>query len=162
MDRVKAQMRWKLFAYAVIYLTLCIFNVAQASVTVIQSLDFGSYIVKRNDAQYDITVNHGGVVSYSSTGFVQISGGQPGIYDIDGLPANSVINSVVMTQIDPLQGVTGEVFQLVNFDYMLHSGSTSAGGVVRLSLGATARTSGNGNPYASQNFLGVIQIQINF
>lgn len=160
MDKVWVQMHLKLFATMAIWFALCISPYANADVTVIQALDFGSYIVKRNNAQYDITVNPGGVCYYSSTGFIEISPCQGGIYDIDGLQVSSVIASVVVTQIDPLQGVTGEVFQMVNGQASF--GSTNGSGVARIRVGATARTSGNGNPYASQNFLGTLQIQINF
>ena len=131
-----------------------------ADVTVIQALDFGEFIVKNNDAQHDITINPGGVYSYSGAGLVEISPPDDGVYDIDGLPPNSVITSINITQLNPLQGGTGEVFQMVNMQSSFSS--TDGSGVARIGIGGTARTSGNGNPYADQTYNGILQIQINF
>jgi hypothetical protein len=130
-----------------------------AGVTVVQALSFGEFIVKNNNAQYDIVVNVGGGHTYDSSGFIQISAPQVGIFDIDGLPANSVISSVVITQVSPLLG-GGRVFQMVDFQES-HT-NTNSSGVSRITVGATARTSGSGLAYVDQTYSGDLEIQINF
>jgi hypothetical protein len=156
----RALMNMKTLWAAIFVILLCLQKAAFADVTVIQELDFGQFIVKNNDAQHDITINPGGVYSFSGAGLVEISPPEDGIYDIDGLPPNSVITSINITQLNPLQGVTGEVFQMVNMQSSFSS--TNGSGVARIGIGGTARTSGNGNPYADQTYNGILQIQINF
>lgn len=132
---------------------------AYAGVTTVQALSFGSFVIKNNDAQYDIIIHPGGAYSFSGAGFLEITPPQYGIYDIDGLPANSVISSINISQIIPLSN-SGESLQMVNFEEN-HDNSNGAG-VAQVRIGATARTSGNGNPYLDQTYTGQLQIQINF
>lgn len=134
--------------------------VAFAGVTVVQPLEFGAYVVKRNDAQYDITVTSGGSYSYSSVGYIMISPPQEGIFDIDGLPISTAVASVDLTQSIPLSG-SGDNFQMVNFT-KVHNPTTDSSGVLRIAIGATARSSGSGIIYSDQTFNGQIDIQVNF
>lgn len=134
---------------------------AWAGITVVQPLHFGDYIVKRNDAVYTITVNTGGTSNFDPAGFIEINPlAQPGIYDIDSLPPNTAIISVVITQTIPLSG-SGENFQMNTFQET-HPASTDVSGVARIRVGGNADTSGNGNPYVDQTYNGQLQIQINF
>lgn len=131
-----------------------------AGVTVIQALNFGEFIVRNNDSPHTITVNTGGPYSFSA-GFLEINPtAQPGIYDVDGLPANTAIMSVVITQTSPLAG-SGENLQMSAFQET-HPASTNGAGVAQIRVGGTATTSGNGNPYLDQSYTGQLQIQINF
>ncbi len=133
---------------------------ATAGVTVIQEISFGSFVVKNNDAQHTITINPGGTYSFSPAGFLEILPPQQGIYDIDGLPVSTAITSVTVTQHQPLAG-SGENFQIIDFQEV-HPATTDGTGVARIRIGATAQSSGNGNPYADQTLNGKIDIQVNF
>ena len=135
-------------------------SAARAGVTVVQALQFGSWISKNNDAQYDITINPNGSYTFDSAGFIEIAAPQEGIYDIDGLAVSTAIASVDVTQTISLSG-SGPDFQMVNLQES-HPASTDASGVARIRVGGTARTSGSGTPYIDQTFNGQLDIQVNF
>ncbi len=135
-------------------------NTARAGVTVVQALNFGSWISKNNDAQYGITINTDGSYSFNSTGFIEISPPQVGIFDLDGMTPNTAISSVTIIQTTSLSG-SGLDFQMINFTET-HSASTDASGIARVTVGATAQTTGGGGSYIDQTYNGQIQIQINF
>ena len=137
---------------------------AHAGVTTVQGLNFGEFIVKRNDAVYGITVNLAGpAYTYDAAGFAPINTGsiQLGIYDLDGMTPNQAITSVNVTQITPLSGPSGPNFQMTAFQET-HPPTTDGAGVARIRIGGTAQTDGSGNPYFDQTYTGTIQIQINF
>ncbi|MGN7438731.1 MAG: hypothetical protein ACTHOO_08815 [Alcanivorax sp.] len=147
----------------VLFVLLCCFFLiapAHAGVTVVQALSFGEFVVKRNDAQYDITVNSNGSYTFDSAGFIEIAPPQQGIFDLDGMTPFTPVLSVTVTQTSPLAG-SGENLQMVNLQET-HDVAVSASGVVRVSVGGTARTSGSGNPYLDQTYNGQLEIQINF
>ena len=111
----------------------------------------------------DITVETNGTSSYDAAGYVEITAPQEGDYTLDGLPPNTNVASVVVTEITPLTGAGGgEVFNMVNFDTQTFGPRTSATGTYRVKVGATARSTGNSNPYLDQTYTGTIEIQINF
>jgi len=150
------------FFKAVIILLTCLLvaTPSHAGVTVVQALSFGEFVVKRNDAQYDITVNTNGSYTFDSAGFIEIVPPQQGIFDLDGMTPFTPVISVTVTQTSPLAG-SGENMQMVNLQET-HDVAVSASGVVRVTVGGTARTSGNGNPYLDQTYNGQLEIQINF
>ena len=131
-----------------------------AAVTTVQALSFGQFIMKNNDAVYDITLGTNSGVTFSAAGFIQIISPQEGIYDLDGMAPNTAIASVTVTQVTPLSG-SGFDMQLINFQET-HPASTDGSGVARIEVGATARTNGLGGSYIDQTFNGTIQIQVNF
>ena len=137
---------------------------AMAGITTIQALGFGEFIVKNNNAVHSITANISGpAYSFDSAGFILISDAslQNGIYDLDGMPPNMAIASVVITQITPLSGASGPNFQMNTFQES-HPATTDGSGVARIRVGATAQTSGSTVPYPDQTYTGTLQIQINF
>ncbi len=136
-------------------------SASKAAVTTIQAISFGSWIVKKNDAQYDIILNPDGTYSYDSAAYIEISPPRGGIYDIDGLPANTAIASVTVTQVSPLAGGSGKSFQMLDFQET-HPASTDASGVARINIGATSRSSGDGSSYPDETYSGNINIQVNF
>ncbi len=136
-------------------------NVVFAAVTTIQAISFGSWIVKKNDAQYDIVVNPDGTYTFDSAAYIEISPPRAGIYDIDGLPVSTAIASVTVTQNSPLAGGSGKSFQMISFQET-HPASTDASGVARISIGATSRSSGDGSAYPDETYTGNIDIQVNF
>ena len=134
---------------------------ARAGITTIQALSFGNYVVANNNSVQTVTVSLSGNVTASS-GLLEITPtAQQGIYDIDGLPANMAISSITVTALGPLAGPTGgNQFSLGSFQTSF--GSTDGAGVARIRLGATASTTGNGNPYPDQTYTGSIQLDFNF
>ncbi len=150
-----------MYKFMIFTLILCFFaKLSYAGVTTVQALNFGSWISKNNDAQYNITINTNGSYSFDSAGFIEISPPQEGIFDLDGMTPNTAIASVDVTQITPLSG-SGPEFNMINFQET-HPASTDASGVARITIGATAQTTGVGASYIDQTFTGQIQIQINF
>ncbi len=131
-----------------------------AGVTTVQALDFGEWLSYNNDVEYEITVDTDGSYSFDSSGFVMIAAPQEGIYDIDGMTPFDTVASVVVTQNAPLTYSIG-TFQMDVFQET-HSATVDAGGVVRVTVGATANTSGNSEAYADATYNGNLQIQINF
>lgn len=131
-----------------------------AGVTVIQPLSFGAFVVKRNDAQYDITIDDGGTYSYSSVAFNMITAPEPGIFDFDGLPALTPVVSITITELTPISG-SGDNFNMLDFTTS-HNPSTDASGVLRVNIGATARSSGSGMAYPDQTMNGQLEVTINF
>ncbi len=132
----------------------------RAAVTVDQALSFGTFLVMKNDAQYDITVNADGSSTYDAGAFVEIVAPQRGIYLFDGLDSSRAIVSVDVTQGSPMIG-GGSFFQLVNFQE-IHPPTTNGVGEAQIFIGATARSSGNGTPYSDQTYLGTVDITINY
>lgn len=133
---------------------------AFAQVSTVQSLFFGHWISLRNDAQYDITVNTDGSFSADPSAFIMIASPTQGIYDITTPSLNASVVSVDITQFSPLSGGIGS-FQMLDFQE-LHSPSSDGAGVVRVTIGGTARTSGSGTPYSDVTRSGSIDVEINF
>ncbi len=131
-----------------------------AQVTVQQALSFGEFIIKDNDAQYDITVNADGSYTYDSAGFIEITPPQRGVYLFEGLDPSRAITSVDVTQAIALVA-TGGVFQMVNFQET-HPASTSPLGAAQIFIGATARSSGTGVMYPDRTYIGTVDITINY
>ena len=152
-------MRW-LGLFICFSCVLVALNPSYAAVTTIQAMSFGEFVVKNNDAQYDVTINTSGSYTFDAAGFVEIAAPTEGIFDLDGMTPSTAISSVVITQISPLSGA-GEDFEMVALQET-HPGSTDGSGVARITVGGTARTSGNGTLYVDQTFNGTLQIQINF
>lgn len=148
--------------YAALLLMFFVFRPfgSHAGVTTVQQLNFGEFLSYNNDSQYDITVNTNGSYSFDSGGFVEIAAPQEGVYDLDGMTPNTAITGVAVTQSSALSfGISS--FDMINFQEV-HSGSTDGSGVARVTIGATARTTGNGLVYADKTYSGVVNIQINF
>ncbi len=144
----------------IVFFFCFVFTEARAQVSTVQALDFGNYIVIDNSSQYDITINPDGSSSFDPAGFVIISGPSEGIYDITTSQLNQAVASVVVSQHQPLLA-PGNSFQLLNFQEQ-HDPTTDGSGVVRVIVGATARSTGSGSTYADQTYSGSIDIQINF
>ncbi len=148
-----------MFLLALSSLVLAV-DAANAGVTVVQPLQFGSWISKNNSMQHEITINADGSYTFDSAGFIEITPPQIGTFDLDGMTPNTAIASVVVTQITALSG-GGVNFQMINLQGA-HPASTNASGVARIYVNGTAQTSGNGTSYLDQTFNGQVQIQINF
>ncbi len=130
---------------------------AQADVSILQKLRFGEVIITNNNMLYSISVNPDGSFGHAGS-IIKITDPQPGIYQIDDLTPNALIN-VTATQLQPLSG-GGNFFTLKNFQ-VVHSNS-DASGLADITLGATAETSGNSLAYDSRTYNGTIQLQISY
>jgi len=153
-------MRLSKMLFLMMVLGVIVESPVYAGVTTIQALSFGSFIVKNNNAQYDITVNTNGSYTFDGAGFIEIAPPQEGIFDLDGMTPLNAVTSVTVTQTIPLSG-SGEGFQMVNLQES-HTAIVNLAGEIRVTVGGTARTSGNGNPYMDQTYNGQLEIQINF
>ncbi len=159
--------KWKIIMRVlwllIVFLSCCMLFItsAYAAVTTVQAISFGSWIVKKNDAQYDIVLNPDGTYTYDAAAYIEISPPRGGIYDIDGLPVSTAIASVTVTQVSPLAGGSGKTFQMLTFQET-HPSSTDASGVARINIGATSRSSGDSTAYPDETYSGNINIQVNF
>lgn len=150
-------MRFTICFYCVL---LFLSSSAYAGVTTVQSLAFGEFVMKNNDAAYDITVNPNGSYTFSAAGYIEITAPQEGVYDLDGMTPNTAIASVTVTQTSSLAG-SGFDLQMINFQET-HPAATDGSGVARIEIGATVRNNALGGSYIDQTFNGSVQIQINF
>ena len=132
---------------------------ARSAIIEIQPLDFGEWAITNNTALNYITVQTNGTVSNSPSLINIIRPPQQGIYRVDGLPAFATINSINVTMVDPLQGgnqpLTMDSFQVI-FTPVNGAGETT------ITLGATARTNGSGQPYDDAVYNGTLQLEINY
>ncbi len=141
--------------FALIYSSLSL-----AQVTVVQAISFGDFVTTNNDAQYDITINTDGSFSYDSAGFIPIVDPVEGVYDLSGFTPLDAVTSVTVTPLTVLtRGSQG--ISMVNMQET-HDSNADAGGVVRVTIGGTARTNGNGNVYLDGTYTGSIEIEVNF
>ena len=134
-------------------------NTAHAAVIVLQELNFGEWLIKSNIGVQSVTVQTDG--SYSNTAdMIMLLPPTQGIYVIDGLNPSSVIASVNVTMLTPLSNGSGEDFTADTFTTI--SPDTDAGGQPTITLGARARSSGNGLSYTDGVHNGTLEIVINF
>ncbi len=135
-------------------------NNAQADVSILQELNFGTWIVTKNIGLQYVTVNTNG--SYSnSADMIMLSPPQQGVYTIDSLNLSDTIVSVSVTLLAPMSSGGGQVFVVDNF-VVDHPPTTTPGGTATISLGARARASGNNQPYPDGTYNGTLQIDFNF
>ena len=153
-----------------IYASLVLFVIlvspikAHAGIVIFQDLNFGEWIVKRNDAVYSINVNISGpAYTFDAAGFIEInSTAQNGRYRITGLTPSAAVASVVVTQITPLSGPSGPNFQMSSFQVSHPASTNGAGNLNNVLVGGTASTDGTGTAYVDQTYTGTLQIQVNF
>ena len=132
---------------------------AHAAVLEIQALYFGEWIVRNNNAAHSITVSHTGVYG-ADPGFIEIQGATNGIYQISGLPSNGVILSITVSQVMPLAGGGGPVFNMDNFSTL--AADPDINGITTLYVGARATSTGDSIPYPDDTYSGVLQVDFNF
>lgn len=85
---------------------------------------------------------------------------QEGIFDIDGLPINTIISSVTVLQLQALDAGAGPDFSLDNFQVITPPLTTGAGHAT-ISVGAQANTSGNGDMYPDAVYNGQLNLTFN-
>ena len=151
----------KIISIALLFLLFILHTAdCRAAVIEIQPLDFGRWLVAGNNGVQNITLQTDS--SYSnSAGIIMLSPPQAGIFLISGLPISQIISSVTITMTQAMSSGAGEVFTMDNFTYDAPP-STDGSGEATITIGARARTSGNGNPYANDVFNGDLEITFNF
>lgn len=130
---------------------------AKADLLPVSELSFGRFIVTNNATRQSISVYLDGSFSFTD-GLIKIDDPQTGQYQIDDLPPNRVLN-IEAYQLEPMEGA-GNFFTLKDFN-VAHTNSNEVG-LTTVTLGATAESSGNNQPYADQRYTGTIQILISF
>ena len=136
---------------------LCSTQAAHADFVIVQNLHFGEFVIQDNYKPHHLTVNPDGSYTHAPN-FIEIDPPQPGIYQIDELEPNSVIN-VTASQLQPMMG-NNNFFTLENIQ-VIHSNVDEAG-LADIMLGADAVTSGNGSKYVGDTYSGQILIQISY
>jgi hypothetical protein len=147
---------------SVVLLSLAVFTVmgaapAWSQITESQRLNFGEWLVTNNNASHSVTVETNGTYS-NSPSLVMLTPPQQGIYQVQGLPNGAVINSVTVLMTQPMEGPGSEDFVMDNFTTVAPN---PVGGNTTITLGARARTSGNGNSYGDGSYTGELTLEIN-
>jgi len=138
---------------------LLVTSTALADITENRALYFGEWMVTDNDAQHSITVNTDGTYS-SSPELIMITPPEEGLYDVDGLLPGTIINGVTVLMTDPLRLGGGQTFTMDNFDTIAPDADIN--GETTVTLGARARTSGNGLNYADGRYDGTLTIELHY
>jgi hypothetical protein len=124
-----------------------------------QRLDFGLWLVTSNSSNYNITLQANGSYSNSPQLFM-LDTPRVGIYQITGLPPFQVIGSVTVVMSQALEFGASQSFTMDNFQTIIPN--ANGAGETTLRLGARARTSGTGLPYADATYAGILDVTINF
>lgn len=152
--------RWK--ASAFISLLICLLPPHPVLADVIfnetQALDFGEWAILGNHGVYTIMLQANGSYS-SSPNAIMINPPHVGIYKVTGLDPNVVINSAVVTMVQPLQMGGSEDFIMDNFDVVVPNADSA--GETTITLGARVKTTGSGTPYNDGMYSGQIDIDLN-
>lgn len=133
---------------------------ASAQHSVLQALNFGEWVITKNNTPQTATIQTNGSNSHSSA-MIMLTPPQPGIYLITDLPINMTIQSVDVTMMTPMQSM-GQSFSIDNFTTELSSSNTGPTGETTLTLGATATSSANGALYPDSTYSGDVMIVLNF
>lgn len=131
---------------------------AQTALSESQPLTFGTWAVTNNSSSHSITVETNGSYTHSPD-LLMITPPQEGVYQITGLPSEAAINSVTVTMTQALEFGGSEDFTMDDFDTIAPNADIN--GETVITLGATAYTSGNSNPYSDGSYSGELSIQIN-
>jgi len=131
---------------------------AWADITEVQQLSFGKWAVTNNKAVQSITLGTNGNYT-NSPSLIMIDPPTVGIYEIDGLPPFTNFPGVQVTVTQSMTGVGGAYFNVDSFSIQIPS--TDGDGKTTLTLGATAKTSGNGQGYADERYEGELNIDLN-
>jgi hypothetical protein len=131
---------------------------ACADINEVQKLSFGKWAVTNNNSIRTITLGTDGNYT-NSPSMVMINPPQVGIYNIDGLPPGTSFPSVNVTMTQQMRGAGGPAFTVDNFTTLIPA--TNGAGETTLTLGATAKTSGNGQGYPDDTYEGELNIDLN-
>lgn len=153
--------RCTIIVMVLVLLALIFPGSALAQVTTLQTFHFGEFIIRRNDAFYQITVRADGSYTYNTIGLTMLTAPRQGIYDIGGFTPGTAVASVDVSQIAPLTNGRSNLDMILFYDS--HDAAVDGSGYVTVNVGATLQTSGDGSAYdLNSTYSGTIQIQVNF
>lgn len=131
-------------------------NPASADIYEIQPMTFGNWVVTNNTASHYVSVATDGSYNHSPE-LVMLEPPSQGIYEIDELPDGFVVNDVTVSVRDPLsyesRGFLMDDFQVIYSPAVVD-------GVIGVTLGGRARTTGDGYNYGDGVYRGVLTIEI--
>ncbi|WDD99258.1 DUF4402 domain-containing protein [Thalassomonas actiniarum] len=137
---------------------------AQATVTLIEDLSFGTIVVSDNSVVSDIIISRAGQTSIVNHIRV-IEPGHPAEFALTDLPGNlEVFTSAVITQAttsNPPPAPATEQFTISSPD-IVASVTTNGSGFALVRVGATLSTSGNGGNYVDVQYQGTLQVTFNY
>ncbi|MBI2235143.1 MAG: DUF4402 domain-containing protein [Micavibrio aeruginosavorus] len=122
-----------------------------------QAMSFGTFAVRNNTAQHMIVIDPiTGNGTYDAA-LLEIDPVQRGIYVMEGLPPNTPI-TLIFTNATLTPSGPGPSFSVS--DFTDNSPVSDAAGDATFLVGATLRTSGNGQHYNSDSYSGTFDLQI--
>lgn len=122
-----------------------------------QAMSFGTFAVRNNTAQHMIVIDPiTGNATYDAA-LLEIDPVQRGIYVMEGLPPNTPI-ALIFTNATLSPSGGGPSFSVS--DFTDNSPVSDAAGDATFLVGATLRTSGNGQHYNSDSYAGTFDLQI--
>jgi hypothetical protein len=134
------------------------FNAWGAGADLVTPMYFGSWMLTSNIAAYTVIVDPDGSVSHSPE-LIELAAPTVGVYDITGLEPNTTISDITVTQVTPMQrGGGGEIWTVDDLVAEPDSPTVDGAGNVRVRIGGTASTSGNGNLYHDDTYEGEINL----
>ncbi|MEM0909991.1 MAG: DUF4402 domain-containing protein [Pseudomonadota bacterium] len=151
-----------LFYTIIMLLFICSSNVF-ATITTLQSIDFGTIAVTDNSQVSSLLIDPAGNVQVIG-GIAVIDNGNQGIFELSGFPSNStitadvtVLNSQMISQVASEETFT---FSLIVFGNSL---VTDQNGTAQLSVGGRIDTSGNGiDNFTDTDYESTIQVTVSF
>ncbi len=145
-----------------IFLLLANISAVYAVITETQSMSFGTFALRNNNAQYNLTINPDGS-QIADAQFAIISNGREAAFNVSGFPpSTTLIITVVSDDLTLGGGGIGEGFPVANFKHLPTTVVTDAIGNASFTLGATMTTSGTSNVYADGNYSGNAIVSVNF
>lgn len=125
-----------------------------------QELHFGRWVVTNDSSPRTITLQANGTYSNSPELFM-LEPPMVGVYEISGLTPGATVSSIVVTQIGRLNAGNSKDFALDNFDVVTPP-VVNPSGVLHMTLGARATTSGTGGSYPDATYTGLLNVIVNF
>lgn len=122
-------------------------------ITEMQSMTFGKFAMRDNNAPYDVVMSPTGVETYDPH-ILPFFQGVQGVFQLtDFLPNQllgvSIADTTLVSVVDPL-----DTFDLLNFTFNPAAPTTNGAGNVTVNVGATLRTSGTGVLYTDDTYTG--------
>lgn len=132
-----------------------------ATITRVDAMDFGTFALKNNASQHNMSVSRTNIVTADSA-YVRIIDPTRGEYALTDFPISTVLTFSIPDTTMSLNGSgVGEIFSLENFTPP-PSVTTNGSGAATLLFGATLRTSGSGSMYPDGNYSGLVDITVNY
>ncbi len=148
---------------SLIFVFLLILNQYGASaqtITKVQDISFGTFVLKNNTSNHTITISTTGATTFTGD-IIMLSLGNNGEYTLTGFPPNTALGITIGTGLLSINGSgTGET---MTFDSNTHNSPVTDGaGNATLLTGATITTSGSGTMYPDGTYSEQINITVSY